>query len=130
MKNRARNSAIGIIAATLIFMAAFYFDDSLNNITTYSVYDTEETPEDDGVLVAGIGFTAMRDGNVYHYIFSDEDAWYMSIDEVTWEKAPELGDTMWTGLYYIKYADSSSLYYKGEEIKYVAEFARQWGRIR
>jgi len=74
------------------------------------------------VMLSGIEFTATVQGDNFHYLFTDT-GWYESKDNQNWEKRHDMGDTLWTGLYYLKSYDAK-IYYKDKEIKDVTEFAR------
>ena len=114
MRHR-KTEALLVVA---ISIAATLFMLSGGDITGFAAYDGDE------IIVSGISFDAKIGSIMYYYIFSDNE-WFESEDIVTWEKIPEMGDTVWTGLYYLKSYDAE-IYHKGEEIKYIGEFARDF----
>jgi hypothetical protein len=117
MRNRARNAAIGITLSIVLSLILFGTEsvDLRPQVTGAAVY--QEQPE----TIQEAHFKAIVEGKIYYYKFSD--VWYESKDQIGWEERPDMGTTLFTGLYYLKSYDAA-IYHDGDKITDFTEFAR------
>ena len=91
-------------------------------ITGYAVYEGE-AKYTGGVIISGLEFKAYVDDKTYYYMFTDDNRWFESKDELKWEERADMGNSIWSGLYYLKSYDAD-VYFKGTEINDITEFAK------
>ena len=115
MKNRAKEIGIGMSMVAIFFLLIFSSDKTLDSPTGMVVQNVEQAEK--------YYFTAFIDGREHYFYFSGK--WYQAADGQQWEVREDMGDTIWSGLYYLR-SYGAKIYYHTKEITDITQFAREW----
>ena len=121
IQDRGKEIAFGILFAIGFSLALFSIVD-LDGSSTGSAVNGVSVNDPGGTVLSGIGFTVVENGVTHDYIFSN--GWYLQTRSLDWVKQENLGNTLWTGLYYFQ-SNDAQIYFDGAEIKDIGEFAKE-----
>jgi len=126
MKTRPKRIAVFVLASVVLTLLALSGEEKPDfSITGYAVYEDQPIYNyyKSQVIVHGMEFEVAVDSRTYYYIYA-EDGWYESKEDFVWEKRDDMGNTLWSGLTYLRLYDAK-IFFQEREVKDFTDFAKE-----